>query len=93
MALWGSIRKQKMRELNNRCEECQTRHDPSFLVLHHVIPRLSGGKDTYNNARLRCQKCEVLYHKLYPDGNKPKGVHREMVRSRPPRSAGLPRLL
>lgn len=68
---WKAIKRRKMRETGCRCEECGNQFPKNRLVLHHIRNRSQGGRDVYENARLRDRECEQRFHAIYPGGNKP----------------------
>jgi RNA-directed DNA polymerase len=41
------------------------------LEVHHKIPRIQGGKDTYQNLALVHISCHTLWHKAFPATGKP----------------------
>tara|TARA_R100000656_G_scaffold104176_1_gene76228 strand:- start:263084 stop:263611 length:528 start_codon:yes stop_codon:yes gene_type:complete len=40
-----------------RCQYCGTKHTLKRLTYDHVIPRAQGGKTTWENIVMACQKC------------------------------------
>ena len=56
----------------NRCQECGqqlTGDKGRRFNLHHIVNRQFGGCNKVWNARVRCDTCEALLHKQFPDGN------------------------
>jgi 5-methylcytosine-specific restriction endonuclease McrA len=43
----------------SKCQYCGSRHKPAELSLDHVVPRILGGRSTWENIVCCCLKCNV----------------------------------
>ena len=66
---WKGIREQIYLRQHGRCFECGS--PLKKWVVHHLINRRDGGKETPDNGVGRCQRCEIMMHRIYKDGNRP----------------------
>jgi 5-methylcytosine-specific restriction endonuclease McrA len=75
--LWYRLRDETLRRDNYCCQKCRMIFDTKkmarmFLIVHHVIPRSKGGKDTLDNLQTLCFRC----HEDMPGGGDGHYEHR-----------------
>jgi 5-methylcytosine-specific restriction endonuclease McrA len=60
----------------HRCQYCGHRFPVSKLSLDHVVPRRSGGENTWENMVCACRKCNVK-----KGGRTPREAHMQLARN------------
>lgn len=74
---WARAKRVNWKKQGGLCEYCNQPMSWRNAVCHHRLNRKDGGTDDPSNGAVRHRFCERKCHRLYADGNVPKGVRRE----------------
>ena len=65
---WGEVRALAYQRQDGKCSICG-RPLPRKFVLHHIVNKSCGGKETLDNSEARCPECERIMHEQFSHGN------------------------
>ena len=61
-ASWQTVRRAVLKRDGHRCRDCPESVDRRDLDVHHLIPRVDGGRDEISNCITLCDGCHAARH-------------------------------